>query len=59
MINLLKAHLNKKKLIMKTTSYTQVEYFANPSARVVELVKKLRERKEQGLARMREELGTL
>lgn len=44
---------------MKTTRYTQVEYFANPSARVVELVKKLRERKEQGLARMREELGTL
>lgn len=44
---------------MKTTSYTQVEYISNPSPRVIELVKKLRERKEQGLARMREELGTL
>lgn len=44
---------------MDTTSYTHVEYFSSPSARVVELVKKLRERKEQGLAKMHEELGTL
>ena len=44
---------------MNTTSFTQVEYFSNPSTRVVELVKRLRERKEQGLARMRKELGTL
>ena len=41
---------------MNTTSYTQVEVFSSPSVRVVELVKKLRERKEQGLARMRKEL---
>ena len=47
----------KKTLIMKTTSYTQVEYFSNPPAHVVELVKKLRERKEQGLARLRKEMG--
>ena len=56
MINLLKNIFKQKKLLMKTTSYTQVEYLANPSAHVVEVVKKLREREEQGLARLRKEM---
>lgn len=42
---------------MKTTRYTQVEIISSPSARVVDVVKKLRQRKEQGLAQLRKEVG--
>ena len=37
-------------------SYNQVELYSTPSAPVVELVKKLRQRKEQGLAMLRKEI---
>ena len=37
-------------------SHNQVELFSTPSAPVVELVKKLRQRKEQGLALLRKEM---
>ncbi len=43
-------------IVMKTMSYNQVELFSTPSAPVVELVKKLRRRKEQGLALLRKEI---
>ena len=43
-------------IVMKTMSYNHVELFSTPSAPVVELVKKLRQRKEQGLAMLRKEI---
>lgn len=43
-------------IVMKTMSYNQVELVSTPSAPVVELVKKLRRRKEQGLALLRKEM---
>ena len=43
-------------IIMNTMSHNQVELFSTPSAPVVELVKKLRRRKEQGLALLRKEM---
>jgi hypothetical protein len=46
----------KHTLFMKTTGNTKVERLTSPSARVVELVKKLRVRKEEGLAQMRNDL---
>ena len=43
-------------ILMKTMSYNQVELISTPSAPVVKLVKKLRRRKEQGLALLRKEM---
>jgi hypothetical protein len=43
-------------IVMKTMSYNQVKLFSTPPAPVVELVKKLRRRKEQGLALLRKEM---
>ena len=43
-------------IVMNTMSHNQVELFSTPSAPVVELVKKLRQRKEQGLAMLRKEI---